>query len=282
VYRLATQLEPLANLHWAFQLHYLLCFRTNRRRALFAGNEPTAFLSDCVTEICGGRGFHLLEAEPHADYLRCLLSLRPNHVISSVIQTVKTNLSRESCVAFALTPPEWERGYLARTVGRVRIGAVRKYLDSQPEHHGYASRLRPPVFRYVAPEPVPLKAAHAAFDLNYHLVFATRYRHAIFDPRIGGELGAYWLRVADKRGFAIDRMSVLPDHVHLMVRTVPKVSIEACALALMDNAQHWIAQRFAPVLVKEKIDQLWQSSAYAGTCGEVTTALMKWFLRRVD
>jgi hypothetical protein len=47
----------------------------------------------------------------------------------------------------------------------------------------------------------------------------------------------------------------------------------------MNNAQHWMAQRFAAVLVKEEVDQLWQSSAYAGTCGEVTTGLMKWFLR---
>jgi REP element-mobilizing transposase RayT len=210
------QLEPLATLHWAFQLHYLLCLRTNRRRTLFAGYGRMALLSDWLIEICGRHDYHLLEAEPHRDHLRCLLSLRPNHVISNVIQTVKTNLSRESCVAFALTPPVWERGYLARTVGRVRIDAVRKYLDSQAEHHGYTSRLRPPVFRYVARQPVSLKAAHAAFDLNYHLVFATRYRRAVFDSRIGGELGTYWLKVAEKRGFAIDRTSVLPDHVHLM------------------------------------------------------------------
>jgi putative transposase len=274
------QLEPIADLHWAFQPHYLLCFRTNRRRTLFADDGRMAILSDWLTEICGRHDYHLLEGEPHTDHLRCLLSLRPNHVISNVIQTVKTNLSRESCIAFALTPPVWERAYLARTVGRVRIGAVRRYLDGQAEHHGYASRFRPPVFRYAAREPVSLKAAHTAFDLNYHLVFATRYRRAIFDSRIGGDLGTYWLKVAAKRGFAIDRMSVLPDHVHLLVRTVPKMSIEACALALMNNAQHWMAARFPDELVKEKVDQLWQSSAYAGTCGEVTTALMKWFLRK--
>jgi REP element-mobilizing transposase RayT len=95
-------------------------------------------------------------------------------------------------------------------------------------------------------------------------------------------LGAYWLKVAEKRGFGINRMAILPDHVHLLVRTVPKMSIEACALALMNNAQHWMAERFAAVLVKEKVDQLWQASAYAGSSGEVTTALMKWFLRKGD
>ena len=120
------RLEPLVTLHLAFQLHYLLYFRTNRRRTLFEGDERMAFLSEWLTEICGRHEYHLLEA--------------------------------------------------------------------------------------------------------------------------------YWLRVAERRGFAIDRMSVLPDHVHLMLRTVPKMSIEVCALALMNNAQHWMVQRFAPVLVKEKVD----------------------------
>jgi REP element-mobilizing transposase RayT len=62
VYLLAMQLEPLANLHWAFQLHYLLCFRTNRRRTLFAENDRMALLSDWLTEICGRHEYHLLEA----------------------------------------------------------------------------------------------------------------------------------------------------------------------------------------------------------------------------
>ena len=34
------------------------------------------------------------------------------------------------------------------------------------------------------------------------------------------------------RGFAIDPISVVPDHVHLLVRIVPRMSIEECALLL--------------------------------------------------
>ena len=61
-------------------------------------------------------------------------------------------------------------------------------------------------------------------------------------------------------------------------RTVPKMGIEAAALALMNNAQHWIGRRFPQMLLRAGIDQLWQPSAYAGSRGEVTTALVKSFL----
>jgi len=121
---------------------------------------------------------------------------------------------------------------------------------------------------------------------DYHLLRAkvypdhlrSRYRAGVFDSTLGKALGQYWLRVAAKRGFAIDCQSVLPEHIHLLVRTVPMMSIEECALSLLNNRQHFVHQNQPQSLVQAGIEQLWQSSAYAGTCGKVTTALVKSFL----
>jgi putative transposase len=137
----------------------------------------------------------------------------------------------------------------------------------------------PPVYRYRASKRVLLTTAHAMFELNHHLVFATRYRCGLFTSSVGKALSDYWLRVASKHAFAIDQLTVVPDHVHLMVRTVPKMSIEQCALSLMNNGQHFIGEKYPHLLIESGIDQLWEASAYAGTCGEVTTALLKTWLR---
>ena len=88
----------------------------------------------------------------------------------------------------------------------------------------------------------------------------------------------YLLKVAGKRGFALDEASVLPDHVHLLVRLAPKTSIEECALSLMYNSQHWMGKHHKRALMNAEIDRVWQPSAYAGTCGKVTTAMVKAFL----
>lgn len=71
---------------------------------------------------------------------------------------------------------------------------------------------------------------------------------------------------------------MLPDHVHLLVRIVPKISIEDCVLALMNNGQHWFSKYHPQLLVRAEAGQLWQPPTYAGTCGKVTTALVKSFL----
>ena len=173
--------------------------------------------------------------------------------------------------------PLWSRGYLARSVGQVRIDAVRQYLEQQAAHHGYDSRLLPPVSGYRSKEPTQLTASHAAFELNHHLVFSTCQRKGIFSSELGQALTDYWLRVAVKYNFAIDQVSVVPDHVHLLVRIVPSMSIEECALLLMNNGQHFVGKYYPQFLIEAGINQLWQASAYAGTCGEYTTGLLqKW------
>ena len=73
-------------------------------------------------------------------------------------------------------------------------------------------------------------------------------------------------------------MTILPDHVHMLMRTVPKMSIEVCALSLMNNGQHFIGRHHKGAMIEAGLDQLWRGSAYAGTCGRVTTALLKAFL----
>jgi putative transposase len=266
-------LTPFTSLSWAYQLHYYLCFRTHRRRPHLASR--TNSILGLVREICARHDYHLLECQPRPDHVRCLLSLQPAQPIARVMQTIKTNSSRE----IPALKPVWARGYLARGAGRMRIDAVRSYLEQQPKHHGYDKRILPPIYQYRASVPRELKSAHTSFDLSHHLVLATRYRKGVFTSALGKSLTDYWLKVADARDFAIDQVSVVPDHVHMIVRIVPRMSIEECTLLLMNNGQHFMGKKFPYVFLDNHINQLWEASAYAGTCGELTTALIKSWLR---
>jgi putative transposase len=101
---------------------------------------------------------------------------------------------------------------------------------------------------------------------------------SVFGSQLGERLCEYWLRVAAKRGFAIDQVTVLPDHVHLLLRMPPRLAIQECTLSLMNNAQHFIGRQFPEALIQAKVEHLWRPSAFAGTRGKMTTALLKQFL----
>ena len=273
-------LTPYTSLTWAFQLHYYLWFRTHRRREFFRGRESS--LEDLMAEICARHEYHLLGCQSHENYLRCLLSLRPEQTVAKTIQTTKANAAREWSRMFELNPPIWARGYMARSVGHVRVNAVRQYLAQQSAHHGYDSRLLPPVYGFRAKVPIPLTTAHSVFDLSHHLVFATERRKGIFTSFMGKALSDYWIQVAAKRGFAIDQVSIVPDHVHLLVRITPVMSVEECALRLLNNGQYVIGKRYPEILIAAGVGRLWQDSAYVGTCGEYTTGLIQKWLNSAE
>ena len=281
-YARSVYLEPYKEISWAYQLHYHICFRTYRRHAVFNDQSKLAFLSQQLTDLSKINGIHLLEKDCKPEHIQMLLSLRPDQLISDALKQLKGRSSAATCQRFELTPPLWARGYLARSAGRVNIQAVKQYLANQAEHHGYDKRVRPPVFKFKENMPKQLATAHSSFELSHHFVFATRFRHGVFNSKTGQALLNYWLNVATRRGFAIDQATVLPDHLHMLVRITPKITVEQVALSLMNNGQFFMAKHFPLALIEAKIDRLWQPSAYAGTCGELSTALLKAFLRSAN
>src|SRR5215831_7589152 len=108
----------------------------------------------------------LLKHRTYRDHVRCVLSLRPNQDLSTVLRTTKANSAGAFCKSQSVPAPLWARGYFARSLGRVHIGAVRRYLDEQAHHHGYARRVIPPVYRYCCAEPVRCYAPSRA-DITY-------------------------------------------------------------------------------------------------------------------
>lgn len=248
------------NLNWAYQLHYDVGFRTHRRRPHLAAPQLGEKLLEIMAEICGRRDYHLLGARVYADHVRCLLSLQPAQDLSTVMEKLKAHSARECGRQFGLVAPVWARGYLAHSVGRVNLSTVKQYIKHQSEHHGYAERHHPPVYRYGAEQRIELTAAHSCFELNYHVVVSTRRRTSVFDSAMGQVLGEYWLKVAAKHGFAVDRTTIVPDHAHLLIRTPPKTSIELCVQALMNNGEYFICKSYPQTLADAKIDQLWQPS----------------------
>ncbi len=270
-------LTPYSSLAWSYQLHYYLCFRTHRRRELFTNALYANSVAHLIEEISTNHHYRLLEQKSYPTQLRCLLSFTPSQSISEAVRLLKCNSARELAQQFNISVPVWATGYLARSSGSVRISEVQEYLEQQASHHGYDARLLPPVFKYRAPEPRALKASHAAFNLTHHLVFSTPQRKGVFGSVVGQALTEYWLTVANKENFALDQISIVPDHVHLIVRIVPKMSIEEVALLLMNNGQEFMAKRHPKLLVENGMPELWNRSAYAGTTGEITTALIqKW------
>jgi REP element-mobilizing transposase RayT len=281
----AIMIPHFAALTAAYQLHFYFCFKTRYLRPFLEKREQGLLVDEVLQDVCTREDYHLLESDISQDQLRLLLSLKPAHSVSRVANMLKGNTSRQ----FGMNCPDilksqgsktlWSRGYFAQTSGKVNLETARAYVESQVTHHEYRgqwtdalnfcnSNFSSPVF--------PI--AHSVCMLNYHIVLATHQRLPIFDETIAPNLFRYVMAIGAKHGFAVDRMGVLPDQIHLIIEARPDVSVEDCVRAALENTRYWMTKNYYGVLKEAKGFDVWQPTFYAGSVGDYSTAQVKRFL----
>jgi putative transposase len=263
----------------AYQLRYYLSFKTKHLKPTLAATQTQDLAHQVLADVCDRNSYHLLETNINQDHLRLLISLQPLHTVSKTVRMLKGNLQyRFGKSGFEAKLAE---GYFARSAGTIDMECVRKYVDDQVSHHGYVGEWTESlIFRNQNFASPAFAFAHHVSILDYHLVLATQNRLALFDEGIAPNLFRYLLAVSKKHQFAIDRIGVLPDHVHLIFEGIPSVSVADYTLAIMNNTRYWMTQKYSGVLKETSGWDVWRPSFYAGTVGEFTTAQLASFLRQ--
>lgn len=66
------------------------------------------------------------------------------------------------------------------------------------------------------------------YNLNYHIVWCTKYRRKMLKDGIDADLKTILREIASENGYSIPHMEVgLDDHIHLLVSAPPKISVSS-------------------------------------------------------
>ena len=88
-------------------------------------------------------------------------------------------------------------------------------------------------------------------------MIVTEERWRCTEPRWLATAREQSFRIAEKKGYGISRLSVMPDHLHLSLRGNIEHSPEQVALAFMNNLAYALG-----------LTRVWRDSYYVGTFGE--------------
>jgi REP element-mobilizing transposase RayT len=266
---------------FAYCYHAYLRWSIHRRRPY----SPLAHLNtEALHQLTEPYGIHTLECVSDSRQVLMLVSLQPRETISACASKVKGQTSKWLAGALRLEAPTQllARGYFACTSGKSTRTQVEEYLAQQGEHHGYASRPLPPVyvatFDPISEEDTRLQAHHAFTVLHFHLVLATWKRHGVFGPPEAQAVAARWRALEQEGRFALRKVSFVPDHVHVAVRTHPAVAPADLAVILMNAAQQVVWERFAASAIGARVERLWLPSAYVGAYGDLATPQIQKYL----
>jgi REP element-mobilizing transposase RayT len=228
------------------ELRFASCFRvyyrwqTHRLRHLPA---LSTLNRDALDALHRPYNLHVLQASAGETDVRVLVSLLPSETVATGGGKMKGRVSK--WLREQLTLPQaaklLSRGYFACTTGKSTAAAVNAYLEGQGEHHGYALRPHPPVF--VAHYPLTpadeerLRANHAATLLRFHVVLSTQGRKGVFGRPAAEATAARWRQLQRQYAMHIEKVSFVPDHMHVAVRLHPALSPASIIVALMNVAQ---------------------------------------------
>ena len=271
------------------ELKFACCFRvyfrwrTHRATVQSALSRLNRETLDCLLKEYD---VHILEASASQSDVKVLASLLPTESVAACVSKIKGRVSK--WLRGELKPSQSQkllsRGYFACTTGNSTQEAVLAYLESQGEHHGYMSRPLPPVFvtSYVRNpcDEQRLAASHAVTVLQFHIVLSTWKRNGVFGRTEAEATAERWQQVQSQHAMFIEKVSFVPDHVHLAVRTHPSLSPAKLAVLLMNAAQESMWRDSPNSVIRARVERLWQPSAYLGSYGSLESAKIAAYVRK--
>lgn len=118
-------------------------------------------------------------------------------------------------------------------------------------------------------------------NVNYHLVFAVKYRKKVLDDVLSKELKDILNEIALDKGFVIKTLEVgEQDHIHLFVTAHPKYSISQIVKWLKGISGRILLYRNKDLAKKLYRGHLWSSSYYVETIGSTSEENIKKYIER--
>ena len=110
--------------------------------------------------------------------------------------------------------------------------------------------------------------AHTTWNCKYHIVFAPKYRRKVFFGQKRKEIGAILRSLCEWKQVEIIEAEVCSDHIHMLVKIPPKLSVASFVGFLKGKSSILIYQKFANMKFKYRNREFWCRGYYVDTAGK--------------
>ena len=109
--------------------------------------------------------------------------------------------------------------------------------------------------------------SHTKWNCQYHIVFIPKYRRKAIYSKLRSDIGKYLRRLCDYKGVEIVEANACPDHIHMLVKIPPKLSISSFMGYLKGKSALMIFDKHANLKYKFGNRHFWAEGYYVSTVG---------------
>ena len=122
------------------------------------------------------------------------------------------------------------------------------------------------------------KGAHTQYDIQYHIVWTTKYRYKVMNGKIAERLRILLVQGCKIRGIRIVKGNITGNHVHMLVTCPPTISVSKMIQYLKGRSSKILQEEF-PALKKRYWGQhLWGPGYFCRSVGTITDEIIKEYI----
>jgi len=118
--------------------------------------------------------------------------------------------------------------------------------------------------------------AGGPYDLGYHVVWCPKYRRKVLADDVAARCAELIRSKCAEYDWSIIALEVMPDHVHLFVKTHPKHSPSFIANQIKGATSRMLRSEFPHL--RSRLPTLWSRSFFVATVGAVSAATMQRYI----
>jgi len=120
------------------------------------------------------------------------------------------------------------------------------------------------------------RSVTTVYNIGYHLIWCPKYWRKVLVGEVAERLKELLLQKAREIGVEIAQMEVMPDHVHLFVKTDPRNSHHFIVQQLKGYTSRILRKEFP--FLKSCLPSLWTRSYYCESVGHISEETIRKYI----
>jgi putative transposase len=114
------------------------------------------------------------------------------------------------------------------------------------------------------------------YNIGYHFIWCPKYRRKVLVGAVADRLKELLFKKAGELQLEIATLEIMPDHIHLFVKSSPTVSPHFIVQQLKGYTSRMIREEFPHM--KSRLPSLWTRSYYCESVGHISVATVRKYI----
>jgi putative transposase len=117
--------------------------------------------------------------------------------------------------------------------------------------------------------------SHCVYDLQYHVVWVTKYRYQVLRGEVALRLRELLRQTCEARDVTIVRGNISKDHVHMLLSCPPTYAPAKLVQFLKGRSSRLLQEEYRELKKRYWGQHLWARGYFCGTVGAVTEEMVR-------